>query len=162
MSIESEIGEIVDSVSNGELVYEDLIARGKAEYTARAWRAWVKEFEGICGVKGEYERRDVVKFLAWLREHGRKQNSINTIMRSVKLLSVIQGWDYPKLAMPRVRGSDINRPCFSCDDVKRLIEMACMLCDKKVEVSRRVTERELAFLAFSLRQLLPSGAKHLP
>jgi hypothetical protein len=58
--------------TNAERVYEDLVARGRQEDTARRWRAFVKRFEDCCGVKDTYKRADLIKFLALLRKEGMK------------------------------------------------------------------------------------------
>ena len=127
--------------TNAEKVYEDLVARGRQEDTARRWRAVVRRFEGCCGVKDSYERGDVIKFLAELRLEGMKQNSINTRIKTLKLLCEIQRWEggFPRLAMPKVKDSDINRPAFNREDVCFMIEKAKECC----------TARELSFLAFA-------------
>ena len=127
--------------TNGEKVYEDLVARGRQEDTARRWRKFVQRFEACCGVKDSYERGDVIRFLAELRKEGMKQNSINTRIKVLKLLCQIQNWEggFPRLAMPKVRDSDINRPVFMREDVCLMIEKAKECC----------TARELSFLAFA-------------
>lgn len=128
-------------LTNSDRVYEDLVARGKRERTARRWASVVRRFEGCCGVKGDYGRSDVVKFLVRLRAEGLSQNSINTIIQPIKLLSHIQRWKdgFPKLAMARVRSDDISRPVFSMDEMRFLISKAKEVCDS----------RELAFLAMA-------------
>jgi len=127
--------------TNSDRVYEDLIARGKSVTTAKYWRCDVRRFEACCGVKGSYDRTDVIKFLTRLREDGLSQNSINTKLRPIKLLCQIQNWNgdgvFPRLSMPRVRASDISRPILSCEQVGELITRARESC----------SERELAFLA---------------
>jgi len=127
--------------TNAEKVYEDLVARGRQEDTARRWRAVVRRFEACCGVKDSYERGDVIKFLAELRLHGMKQNSINSRIKALKLLCEIQNWEggFPRLPMPKVRDSDINRPAFTREDICFMIEKAKECC----------TARELSFLAFA-------------
>jgi hypothetical protein len=126
-------------VSNANLVYEDLIARGKAERTARSWGAIVHRFEVCCGVRGSYGRGDVIRFLAELRQAGLRQSSIDTMLRPIRLLCEVQKWDggFPKLSMPKVRRSDIKRPCLSIEEVGALIRKAKKVC----------SERELAYLA---------------
>ena len=69
--------------SNAELVYEDLIARGKQVETAKRWRALVQRFKACCGIKGSHDRADVIKFIAELRKEGMKQNSINTRLKAL-------------------------------------------------------------------------------
>lgn len=123
----------------GALVYEDLIARGRRLSTAKQWRALAEKFEGCCGVKAVYERSDVIKFLAMLRSEGHKQSSINTMIRPIKLLAEVQMWQFPRLAMKKVRESDINRPVFSFAEVNELIR-------RGREV---LSARELADLALS-------------
>jgi len=127
--------------TNAEKVYEDLVARGRQEDTARRWRAVVRRFEACCGVKDSYERADVIKFLAELRLEGMKQNSINTRIKALKLLCEIQNWEggFPRLPMPKVRDSDINRLAFTREDVCLMIEKAKECC----------SARELSFLAFA-------------
>lgn len=124
-----------------EMVYEDLMARGKDVETARQWYRWVSRFVGICGEKDDYDRSDVIKFLAALREMGFKQNSINTMVRPVKLLCQIQGWSdgFPRVGMVKVRESDIKRSVFSSDEVCQMIRRG-----KAV-----LNGRELAYLALS-------------
>ncbi|MBA7562068.1 hypothetical protein ES708_03717 [subsurface metagenome] len=125
----------------GDMVYEDLIARGKDVETARQWCRWVGRFVGICGEKDDYDRSDVIKFLAGLREMGFKQNSINTMVRPIRLLCRIQGWSggFPRVGMVKVRESDIKRSVFSRDEVCEMIR-----CGKAV-----LDGRELAYLALS-------------
>ena len=125
--------------SNAQLVYHDLIARGRRVETARRWRSLVQRFEACCGVKDSYDRADVVKFIAELRQEGMKQNSINARLKALGLLCQIQNWDggFPRLAMPKVKNSEISRPAFSVDEVVHIIGKAKEVCN----------ERELAFLA---------------
>ena len=122
-----------------ELIYNDLIARGKEADTARHWKTWTERFEQVCGNKEKYERQDVIKFLAWEREQGFTQNSINTHLRPVKLLAQIQGWHFPKLSMRRVRDDEIRRTIFSKEQVVSLIQMGRQLLQPK----------ELSYLALS-------------
>jgi hypothetical protein len=125
--------------SNSELVYHDLIARGRKVETARQWRSLVQRFEACCGVKDSYNRADVVKFVAQLRQEGMKQNSINARLKALRLLCQVQNWEggFPRLAMPRVKSSEVNRPVFSTDQVVHIISRAREVC----------SERELSFLA---------------
>jgi hypothetical protein len=125
--------------SNSQLVYHDLIARGRQVDTARRWRALVQRFEACCGVKDSYDRADVVKFIAELRQEGMKQNSINARLKALRLLCQIQNWDggFPRLAMPKVKNSEVNRPLFTTDQVVHIISRAREVC----------SERELSFLA---------------
>ena len=125
--------------SNSQLVYHDLIARGRQVETARRWRSLVQKFEVCCGVKDSYHRADVVKFIAELRQEGMKQNSITSRLKALRLLCQIQNWDggFPRLAMPRVKDSEVSRPVFTADEVVHIISRAKEVC----------SERELAFLA---------------
>jgi len=132
----------VTKMSNiGERVYEDLIARGKSINTARQWRGKVKEFVECCGDKAVYDREDVIKFLTQMREAGWRQSSIETMMRPLKLLAQIQQWPggFPKLAMKKVRGDEVNRPMFSHDEVIEMIRRG-----KQV-----FTQREISALALA-------------
>jgi len=99
----------------------------------------VQRFEACCGVKDSYHRADVVKFVAELRQEGMKQNSINSRLKALGLLCQIQNWDggFPRLAMPRVKDSEVSRPVFTADEVVHIISRAKGGCN----------ERELAFLA---------------
>ncbi len=125
--------------SNAELVYEDLIARGRQVEAAKRWHSTVQRFEACCGVKDSYNRADVVKFVAELRQEGMKQHSINARLKALRLLCQIQNWDggFPRLAMPKVKNSEISRPAFNVDEVVHIIGKAKEVCN----------ERELAFLA---------------
>jgi len=55
------------------------------------------------------------------------------------LLCQIQNWDsgFPRLAMPRVKDSEVNRPIFTTDQVVHIITKAKEFCN----------ELELSFLA---------------
>jgi hypothetical protein len=125
--------------SNAELVYDDLIARGRQVETAKRWRALVQRFEACCDIKDSYDRADVVRFVAELRQEGMKQNSINARLKALRLLCQIQNWDggFPRLAMPKVKNSEVNRPFFTVDEVVHIISRAKEVC----------SERELGFLA---------------
>ena len=126
-------------MSNANLVYEDLVGRGRRLGTAKQWSVTIERFERCCGVRDSYDRSDVVKFVAELRRDGVSQNSINTLIKPVKLLCKIQHWKdgFPRLDMARVRESDISRPWLSVGDVKYIIRRAKEVC----------SEREVAFLA---------------
>lgn len=121
-------------ISNSELVYEDLIARGKGVVNAKRWRAWVQRFEACCGFKDSYVRADVIKYLAVLREDGLSQNSINTMVRPLRLLCQVQNWEgkgvFPRLSMPKVRSDEICRPVLSKEGVGLLISGAKKVCSK--------------------------------
>lgn len=104
-----------------EVVYKDLVARGKRLSTAKEWRAMVLKFEAVCGEKERYERSDVIDYIARLREDGLCQNTINTQIRPIKLIAGIQGWEFPKLSMVKVRSSDIKRTIFERGEVVKMI-----------------------------------------
>ena len=122
-----------------EKVYMDLMARGKDIETARRWQYLIMKFEKCCGIKSKYNRDDVIRYLSWLREQGYRQSSINVMLRPVKLLAQIQGWSFPRLAMPKVREGDVNRPILSNEEVYMMIRRG-----KEV-----LSDRELAYLALS-------------
>ena len=122
-----------------EKVYMDLMARGKDIETARNWRHMIMKFEDCCGIKSKYDRDDVIRYLCWLREQGYRQSSINVMLRPVKLLAQIQGWFFPRLAMPKVREDDVNRPILSNEQIGLMIKRG-----KEV-----LSHRELAYLALS-------------
>lgn len=122
-----------------ELVFQDLIARGKGIGTAKLWRQRVARFVKVCGNKDEYGRADVITFVAHLRENGVKQNSINSILKSVRLLAQVQGWEFPEIAMPKVKKSDVTRPQFEYDELCSIIRKCKEVC----------SPREIAFLALA-------------
>ena len=117
------------------------MARGKSVFTARQWRSKVGEFIRCCGEKDNYDRADVIKFLAQLREAGWKQSSIEVMMRPLKLLAQIQKWPegFPRLSMRKVSSDEVNRPIMSFHEVRTFIE-------RGREV---LTDRELSVLALS-------------
>ena len=125
--------------SLAEKVYMDLMARGKDIETARCWRRWATKFEACCGTKTTYDRDDVIRYLSCLREQGYRQSSIDVMVRPLKLLAQIQGWNFPRLAMPKVRDGDVRRPMFSHEEV-------CQMIRRGKEV---LSGRELAYLALS-------------
>jgi hypothetical protein len=125
--------------SLAERVYMDLMARGKDTETARCWRRWTKKFEACCGSKDTYDRDDVIRYLCYLREQGYRQSSIDVMVRSLKLLAQIQGWNFPRLAMPKVRDGDVRRPMFSHEEVCQMIRRG----------KEALSARELAYLALS-------------
>ena len=125
--------------SLAEKVYMDLMARGKDIETARCWRRWARKFEACCGTKRKYDRDDVIRYLSCLREQGYRQSSIDVMVRPLKLLAQIQGWNFPRLAMPKVRDGDVRRPMFSHEEV-------CQMIRRGKEV---LSGRELAYLALS-------------
>lgn len=123
----------------GEKISMDLMARGKDMQTARRWPRLITKFEVCCGTKSRYDRDDVVRYLCHLREQGYRQSSIDVMVRPVKLLAQIQGWSFPRLAMPKVRDGDVSRPILSHDEV-------CVMIKRGKEV---LSGRELAYLALS-------------
>jgi len=125
--------------SLAEKVYMYLLARGKDIKTARRWRNWTAKFEVCCGIKSKYERDDVIRYLSHLREQGYRQSSVDVMLRPVKLLAQVQEWKFPRLAMPKVRDSDVSRPVLSHEEV-------CQIIRRGKEV---LSETELAYLALS-------------
>lgn len=126
-------------MSNRGIIYEDIIGRGKSVSSARRYGGIVERFEECCGVKNDYNRGDVVKFIAGLRESGMKQNSINSEMEAIKLLCIVQKWKdgWPRLNMNKVRRCDIRRTIFSYEDIGNIIRKGKRVC----------SEREIAFIA---------------
>lgn len=127
-----------------QLVYKDLIARGRTEAVAKEWGAVAMEFEAVCGLKDKYDRADVVTFVAHLRKKHLVQTTIDKDLKTIKLLSQIQPqrWPekgFPKLAMKRTRSQDIKRPKFGNDQMISLIMMGRPL----------LGETELAYLALA-------------
>jgi len=115
-----------------EMIYNDLIGRrGSSHDTAQHWKTWTERFEQVCGTKEKYDRSDVVKFLAWERQQDFNENSIKTHLRPIKLLAQIQGWDFPKLSMRKVRPEDITRTMFTRAQVISLIQMGRQLLEPK-------------------------------
>lgn len=105
------------------MIKEDLLGRGRSTGTAKSWETWLKRFTEVCGEKEEYGRADIVKYMAWCREKGYKQNSIMTMLRPVKLLAQIQGWQFPKLSIKKIKDSEIKRPMLEKEDLIRMIEV---------------------------------------
>lgn len=120
-------------------IKKDLLARGKTEQCAVHWKTWTERFESVCGTKVEYARDDVINYLAWCREQGFSQLSIETMLRPIRLVAQIQGWTFPKLSMKKARDSEIYRPMLSKDEIVRAI----------LEGQRVLIGEELALLALS-------------
>jgi hypothetical protein len=120
------------------LVYFDLTARGKDYDTALHWRKWTERFEDVCGVKKIYDRQDILKYVSWCRDSGFSLNSINVMIRPIKLLSELQVksngdryWHFPKLDMKLQRDEDVSRPVFKEDEIVKLIKTAKDKLDKR-------------------------------
>ncbi len=122
-----------------DVICKDLMARGKKSDTVLRWRTWAERFEAVAGIKAKCTRNDVVDYLEWCRRQGFAQNSINTMLRPLKLLSQIQGWQFPKLAMKKVEETEVHRPMFKREEVEEMIRVG----------KQRLNERELAVLAMS-------------
>lgn len=113
-----------------DLIYNDLIARGKTEAIAKEWGSVAAEFEQVCGLKESYTRTDVTAFLARLRQRGLLQSTINKDLKALKLLAEIQHWgegpqgrDFPKLSLKRVSPDEIRRTILSKESIGSMITM---------------------------------------
>ncbi len=106
-----------------QLIYNDLIARGKTEAVAKEWGAVAAEFERVCGQKESYTRADITAFLAHLRKRGLIQNTIDKDLKAIRLLAQIQGWQFPKLSMRRVSPDEIRRTILSKDTIGSMITL---------------------------------------
>jgi len=116
----------------GELVYKDLVARGKSLKTARSWRGIMDRFQNVCGDKEGYCRADVIKYLVDCRERGIRQNSIVTMLRPVKLLwQILELGEFPKLAMPQVKTTDVSRPILGSEEIVKMIKEGKHILDKQ-------------------------------
>ncbi len=131
--------EVQEMATVAEKVYMDLMARGKDIETARRWEHLIMKFEACSGTKRKYDRDDVIRYLCYLREQGYRQSSIDVMVRPVKLLAQIQGWNFPRLAMSKVRDGDVSKPMLSNEEV-------CQMIRRGKEV---LSSRELAYLALS-------------
>ncbi|MBA7676001.1 hypothetical protein ES703_84241 [subsurface metagenome] len=128
------------------IIYNDLLARGKTEAIAKEWGAVAAQFEQVCGYKGKYTREDLTLFLSYMRERGLCQNTIYKNLKAIKLLAELQHWgegpqgaDFPKLIMRRVSDAEVNRPIFTKDEVISLI----------LNGKRLLTPPHLCFLALA-------------
>ncbi|RJQ37635.1 MAG: hypothetical protein C4555_05995 [Dehalococcoidia bacterium] len=108
----------------GEMVYLDLIGRGKTLHTARQWGNLISNFEQICGNKSSYDRSDVIKYLAARRQVNINNNSlVRTELAALKLLWQLLEIDkFPKLNMPKVRNYDVLRPILTKEQIIQLIQ----------------------------------------
>jgi len=122
-----------------DLVYTDLVARGKTEAIAKEWAAVAALFEQVCGPKEEYTRADVTAFLVHLRKRKLLPTTIEKNLKAIKLLSQIQHWDFPKLSLKRTSPDDISRPIFSKEHIRSLIMLGKAL----------LNDTELCYLALS-------------
>jgi hypothetical protein len=104
-----------------ELIYNDLIGRGRTSAVAKEWGAIAAELERVCTYKEKYTRADITAFLVHLRKRGLTQNTINKDLKVIRLLSQIQGWELPKLSMRPVSPDEIQRPILEKDQVISLI-----------------------------------------
>lgn len=132
-----------------ELVYNDLMARGRTEAVAKEWGAVAEDFEEVCGYKcaeidpeeyeKKYARADLTLYLAHLRKRELAQSTIYKNLKTIRLLSQIQGWDFPKLSLRRISPDDIMRTILPKDQVASVILMGKSL----------FKEHELCYLALS-------------
>ena len=110
-----------------ELIYNDLMARGKTEAVAKEWAAVVAEFEQVCGDKDSYTRTDVTAFLAHLRKRGLLQTTIEKDLKAIKLLAEIQPgrWPngFPKLSLRRVSSDEVRRTILSKATIGSMITL---------------------------------------
>ncbi|MBA7630162.1 hypothetical protein ES703_37675 [subsurface metagenome] len=122
-----------------ELIHSDLMARGKTESVAKEWGVVAGEFEEVCGYKKKYARADLTLYLTHLRKRELAQTTIDKNLKSIRLLSQIQGWDFPKLSLRRTSPDDITRTILPKNQVAAMI-----LVGKSV-----FNEHELCYLALS-------------
>lgn len=130
-----------------KIIYEDLMGRQRTVSVAREWGAVAGQFEEVCGCKEVYDRADLVKYMASLRERGLALTTIKKNLKVIKLLSEIQQWPIipgtqsgmPKVSLPRVKEQDITRTIFSKEQVISLISMGRQL----------LTPKQLSFLALA-------------
>jgi len=106
-----------------EIIYNDIMARGKTEAVAKEWSAVAAEFEQVCGEKESYVRTDVTAFLAHLRKRGILQSTIDKDLKAIKLLAEIQGWEYPKLSLRKVSPDEIRRTILSKESIGSVITL---------------------------------------
>jgi len=123
-----------------DLIFNDIIARGKTLAVAREWATVAAEFEQVCGAKEKYTRTDVTTFLAHLRKRGLLQSTINKDLKALKLLAKIQHWglgpqgkDFPQLSLKRVSPDEIRRTILSKDAIGSMITLGKKLL-KPVEL----------------------------
>ncbi len=159
-----------------ELIYNDLIARGKTEAVAKEWGAVAAEFEKVCGEKESYSRADVTAFLAHLRKRGILQSTINKDLKAIKLLAEIQHWgagpegkDFPKLTLRRVSPDEIRRTILSKETIGTMITMGkqgllkdtelCFLALATTYGLRRIEMTRLGSASFPDGKLIVDTAK---
>lgn len=124
-----------------QIIYNDLMARGKTEAVAKEWGAVVAEYERVCGLKDTYTRADLTVFLTHLRKRGILQSTIDKDLKAIKLLAEIQHWgagpqgtDFPKLSLRRVRPDEIRRTILSKQTIGSMITLGKQGLLKDIEL----------------------------
>ena len=107
-----------------EILEEDLRARGKSSETIRTWCPIVEEFENVIGQKEEYNRQDVIKFLAHQREKGLSPNSMLKSLKAIRCLFTAMEIPFPKVSLSRPQPEEIQRTVFEREEVLELIQKA--------------------------------------
>lgn len=117
-----------------EIVFNELMGLGKTEAVAKEWGAVAAEFEQVCGEKETYTRVDVIAFLAHLRKRGLLQSTIEKDLKAIKVLARVQGWQFPKLPLRRVRPDEIRRTILSKKAVGSMITLGKQGLLKDIEL----------------------------
>lgn len=73
--------------------------------------------------KQSYTRTDVVAFLAHLRKRGLLQIAIRKDLKAIKVVARVQGGQFPKLPLRRVRPDEVRRTILSKKAVGSMIAL---------------------------------------
>lgn len=116
-----------------EIIYDDVLGRGKTEAVAKEWGSIAAEFESVCSKKKDYTREDITTFLVHLRNRGLRQTTINKYLKPIKLLAQIQGWEFPELSLRQISPDEIWRPILSKKTIGRMIILGRQHCLSDME-----------------------------
>ena len=113
-----------------DIIYNDILGRGKTDAAAKEWGSVAAEFELVNGLKEKYTRAHVTAFLVHLRKRGLLQSTINKYLKAIRLLAEIQHWgegpqgtDFPKLSLKRISDDEIRRTILSKESIGSVITL---------------------------------------
>lgn len=140
-----------------QLVYNELMGLGKTEAVAKEWGAVAAEFEHVCGYKESYTRADVMAFLTHLRKRGLLQSTIEKDLKAIKVVARVQGWQFPKLPLRRVRPDEVRRTILSKESIGSIITLGKQGLLKDIELCYLALATTYGLRRVEMARLKPSS-----
>ena len=123
----SSVDELINEIFSKPIVVTDdkldILLSDKKKETKNVYLSHIRKFVSFTGNKATYDKWDVRRYIAYLREAGYSSNYIKTAWYALKLFyeSKDLDWDFKRSDTPKLERDEVKKIVMPPDDVKKLI-----------------------------------------